>query len=440
MAVTASASRFYGWKLLAALWAILFINLAFPAYGLSVLDTYMASDLHLSRTTLGLTYAVFMSMTGIPAPLAAWCVHRFGIRQTLVGGNLLLVIGAIAMATFATSPAAIVLFAGLVVGTSDAIGGPVPAQASVTRWFVRHRSFALAVLLSGAAVGGFIAPPLLDRTVAHSELGWRAGWWLIAGLAVVACIISMLFVRERPQDLGQSPDGDGPHAAGDTFDPSRSTRARVHVTRDDWSPWEALRSTKFWILMASALGFSAVLTLFLALGISQFEDLGHSAESAALALSVSVLCGLGANLGVGFLGDRIDPRVLWAVCSALDALGTFAVLDARSEAAMFATAALLGVAGSGCMVCLVTLLGNYFGPRAYPAVFGTTSAIQSTLGAVAPIVAGYWYDHHGSYRPVFVAAGILCAIASLALALISPPVLRSRPAGSSGVSRLDVAP
>jgi MFS family permease len=63
-------------------------------------------------------------------------------------------------------------------------------------------------------------------------------------------------------------------------------------------------------------------------------------------------------------------------------------------------------------------------------VFGTTSAIQSTLGAVAPIVAGYWYDHHGSYRPIFVAAGLLCAVASVALALISPPV-RYTPASSS---------
>jgi MFS family permease len=415
--------RFYGWKLLAALWVILFINLAFPAYGLGVLDTYMASDLHLGRMTLGLTYAVYMSMTGIPAPLGAWCVHRFGIRNTLLGGNLLLVIGAVAMASLVASPAAIVLVAGAAVGTADAIGGPVPTQASVTRWFVRHRSFALAILLSGAAVGGFIAAPLLDRIVAHSRLGWRAGWWVIAILGVVACAVSWLFVVERPQDLGQTPDGGNREPAAGLRGAGGKPHARVHVTAEDWSPFGALRSPTFWVLMAGALGFSAVLTLFLALGISHLEDLKHSSESAALALSVSVLCGLGANLGFGYLGDRIEPRLLWAGCSALDAIGVFALLHAESDPAMFAAAALLGVAGSGCMVCMVTLLGNYFGPRAYPAVYGTASAIQSTLGAVAPILAGYWYDHHGSYAPVFVATGILCAAACIALALTSPPVL-----------------
>jgi MFS family permease len=416
---------FYGWKLLAALWVILIANLAFPIYGMSVLDPYMATALRLDRTMLGLTYAVFMTMTGIPGPLAAWLVHRFGIRITLIAGNLLLVLGAAAMASVIRSPFAIVLVAGVIVGSSDAIGGPVPAQASVTRWFVRRRSFALAVLLSAGGIGGFIAAPLLDRIVAHSALGWRAGWWVIAVLGLAACIVAWLFVEESPERIGQRPDG------GDSRMPDRAEHRRraVHITEEDWSSIEALKSPTFWILMVAALGFSAALTLFLAQGITHLEDLGHSPVSAALALSVSVICGLVASLAVGALGDRVDPRRLWAACSALDALGIVMLLFARGDVAMYAAAAALGVAGSGSMVCLVTLLGNYFGARAYAAVFGTASAIQSTLSAVAPIVAGAWYDRHGSYGPVFLGVAVLCAVGAVMLALISPP--RRRPAAAA---------
>ena len=417
-----SAAPFYGWKLLAALWLILFINLALPMYGLSVLDPYMASALHLDRTMLGLTYAVFMSMTGIPAPLAAWMVHRFGIRATLLAGNVLLVAGAVAMASFVGSPWAIVLVAGALVGTADAIGGPVPAQASVTRWFVRRRSFALAVLLTGAGIGGFIAPPLLDRIAAQTSGGWRNGWWVIAALGVLACVISWLWVKEDPESLGQHADG-APAAGVPAL-----AATRVHITQEDWSPLEALRSSTLWVLMAAALGFSAALTLFLAQGITHLEDLGHSPASAAFALSFSVIVGLGANLGVGVLGDRIDPRWLWVGCSALDAVAIVALLFARSDAAMFLVSGALGIAGSGAMVCMVTLLGNYFGARAYAAVFGAASAIQSTLGAVAPVIAGYWYDRHGSYGPVFIAVGVLCAAGALTLALISPPCRTRIPA------------
>jgi MFS family permease len=427
-----AGAPFYGWKLLAALWIILFANLAFPIYGLSVLDPYMATGLHLDRTMLGLTYAVFMTMTGIPGPLAAWLVHRFGIRITLIAGNLLLVLGAAAMASVIRSPLAIVLVAGVIVGSSDAIGGPVPAQASVTRWFVRRRSFALAVLLSAGGIGGFIAAPLLDRIVAHSALGWRAGWWVIAALGLLACVVAWLFVEESPEGIGQRPDGYGSHRP----DRSEHRTGAVHITAEDWSSIEALRSPTFWMLMLAALGFSAALTLFLAQGITHLEDLGHSPSSAAFALSASVICGLVASLAVGALGDRIDPRRLWAACSALDALGVVMLLFARSDAGMFAAAAALGVAGSGAMVCMVTLLGNYYGPRAYAAVFGAASAIQSTLSAVAPIVAGAWYDRHGSYAPVFMGVAVLCAIGALMLALISPPTMRAAatavPAGNSG--------
>ena len=37
---------FYGWKLLAAFWFIYLVNLGFPTYGQSVINAYMAKDLH----------------------------------------------------------------------------------------------------------------------------------------------------------------------------------------------------------------------------------------------------------------------------------------------------------------------------------------------------------------------------------------------------------
>ena len=54
----ARETKFYGWKLLAVFWIILFANFAFPLYGASVVNTYMAAALHWDRTQLGLAYAI----------------------------------------------------------------------------------------------------------------------------------------------------------------------------------------------------------------------------------------------------------------------------------------------------------------------------------------------------------------------------------------------
>ena len=44
---------FYGWKLLSVLRVIAFVNLAFPNYGASVINTVMAQEMKLDRQTLG---------------------------------------------------------------------------------------------------------------------------------------------------------------------------------------------------------------------------------------------------------------------------------------------------------------------------------------------------------------------------------------------------
>jgi MFS family permease len=75
---------FYGWKLLAAFWVVMFINLAFPAYGSSVINAAMLIDLRLDRQTLGWVFSTYMIMSGLPGPLVALSINRYGSRTTLL--------------------------------------------------------------------------------------------------------------------------------------------------------------------------------------------------------------------------------------------------------------------------------------------------------------------------------------------------------------------
>ena len=90
-------SDFYGWKLLAVFWIILFANFAFPLYGASVVNTYMAESLHWDRTQLGTAYAIYQLMIGAPAPLVAILIARKGVRFTAALGCCVVVAGALLM-------------------------------------------------------------------------------------------------------------------------------------------------------------------------------------------------------------------------------------------------------------------------------------------------------------------------------------------------------
>lgn len=408
---------FYGWKLVAACWLILFVNLAFPAYGSSVINAYMVADLHLDRKTLGLMVSVFLIMGGLPGPLVATCVNRIGARMTLIAGGLVLLAGALLMATFVSAAWQAVLVFGVLIGIGVLAGGALAAQTSVAFWFIKRRALALALILSAAGIGGFIAAPLLDRIITIADGNWRMGWWLIAGLASVSTLVAALFVINRPEDIGQFPDG-VQTGEGDSATPR--SNSRVFITTDQWTLGAAMRSPSLWLLMLGAVGLSAGYALFIAHGVVHLKDIGHTPAMAALSVSFMVFANLIGKLLLGALGDRIEPRLLWAAASAIFSGGMYLLVNATT---IYAFAICLGLGFGASVVCMMTVLSNYYGTKVYASVVGVAMAVQTTAGAIAPLVAGHLYDTSTSYATSFYSVAALCLAGAVILLFVKPPLL-----------------
>jgi MFS family permease len=413
---------FYGWKLLAAFWVILFINLAFPAYGSSVINAYMVNDLSLDRRTLGLMVSVYMMMSGLPGPLVAVYVNRYGVRQTLVVGSGILMLGALGMATIVNTGLEAVIVFGFVVGLGVVSGGALAAQTGTTFWFVRRRALAIALILSAGGIGGFIAARTLNWLIAAFDGNWRAGWWLIAGMALLSVIIAALFVKEKPQDIGQLPDGGEIDGSGR----GRKRSTRVHITDEQWTFGEVLRSPALWLLLFGSLGMSAGFTEAMAHAIVHLRDLGNSTDVAAKSFSILVVSTLIGKLMLGIFGDRIDPRYLWAIAIGFFGIGLLVLIDASTTLTLYIYAICIGFGFGGGLVCMMTVMSNYFGSRAYASVIGITLAVQTTVGASASFIAGDLYERLGSYKLAFIGTAILCFAGALVLIVTRPP-MRPKP-------------
>ena len=133
--------------------------LGFPAYGMGIMNTFMAQQMGFDRTVLGLLFTVFMVMSGLPAPLFAMLVNRKGVRFTIVTATLLMFVGSLAMATLVQGVWGAIFAASGVVGLAVAAGAGVPTQTGVMRWFVRRRALAMSIVVSAGGFGGFVAPP-----------------------------------------------------------------------------------------------------------------------------------------------------------------------------------------------------------------------------------------------------------------------------------------
>jgi MFS family permease len=417
---------FYGWTLLATLWGIVFLNLGFPAYGPAVINAAMAGALGLPRETLGNMFSVYMIMSGLPGPLVAMSVNHFGVRKTLMLGSAFIIVGAVLMATVVTTGIGGMLCFGLLVGTGVATGAAIASQAGLARWFVRRRSLALAVLYSAGAIGGFVAAPLLNRLI-QTTGNWRAGWWLIAVLSAAAAALALIFVRERPEDVNQVADG----FAAPTADGKLPADSRpAFVSRSEWSFRDAVRNPAYWLLLGSLVGCSGGYTLFLAHGVVHLKDLGHSAAIGAWAVSIMTVSGLIGKALLAALGDRLDPRYIFALFMAVFAVGLVVIVDARALWQVFLFAACLGIGFGGGIVCLMAVLSNYYGTRAFASLAGLAIAINTTLSAIAPKVAGHLFDQGIGYAITFYVLAAWCFAGALALFFARRPTMKlaGRPA------------
>ena len=417
-----SKQGFYGWKLLAAFWVILFINLAFPAYGSSVINAYMVADLSLDRRTLGLMVSVYMMMSGLPGPLVAMFVNRYGVRATLVCGSGILMLGALGMATFVDTGIEAIIVFGFLVGLGVMTGGALAAQTGTAFWFVRRRALAISLILSAGGIGGFIAARALNSLIMAYDGNWRVAWWLIAAMAFVSIVVAAVFVVEKPEDMGQLPDGGV--AQEDGSDSKKASR--VHITTEEWTFNEALKSPALWLLLFGSLGMSGGFTQAMAHAVVHLQDLGNTTDVAAKSFSILVVSTLIGKLMLGVFGDRIDPRYLWAIAMGVFGIGLLTLIDATSVLRLNIYAVCLGFGFGGGLVCMMTVMSNYFGSKAYASVIGITLAVQTTAGALASFVAGDLYERQGSYTVAFTGTAILCFAGMLVLLFIRPP-RRPRP-------------
>jgi MFS family permease len=290
----------------------------------------------------------------------------------------------------------------------------------VARWFLRRRALALSILYSAGALGGFVVSPLMLWIIDGADGDWRASWWVMAALSVGAGLLSLIFVREQPSDLGQVPDG----VAQKGVEGTRLKPLAAFVTTESWTLREALTSPAYWLMVISLVGGSCGYVLYLNQGFLHLTDLGHTRAVGAWSISILAVMGILAKVILAVLGDRFDPRYLWAVFTAFFALGLYLVIDARSATQVFAFATALGLGFGGGVVCLMAVLSNYYGIKVFPTLAGIAVAVNTLSSVPAPYIAGRLYDLGYGYQGSFMTFSIWCLAGAVVLFALRPPTRR----------------
>jgi len=418
-------TKFYGWKLVAVFFAVYFLNGAFPFYGGVVINSLMSVEMGLDRSTLGLGFTLYSITFGLSGTIVGVLVTRIGARKTLLYGCAVLVVGTLLMAFAVSTAWHYVLYFGVVIGMGVGLGSVIPIQTSLTFWFKRRRAAAMAIVMSAAGLSALLTAPLLAFIV-DSTGSWRMGWVAVTIAAIIAAVIVALGAVDKPEDIGQHPDGVDPRIA-QTGSDTDSYQKKIYQSPDSWSVAETIKTRAWWLMVLGSYAFFGAFYIAMGHGVVHLLDLGHSKELASFSVGLLVACSIAGRMLAGWLGDRYEPRYIWSVALGMMFIGIFLLKNGSSVPTVYAYAATLGVGMGASYVCMITLTGNYFGADAYAQIAGILFPISIVLAALSPILAGIAYDMLGSYRIAFYGTMVITFLGAWSILFATPPRKVPRP-------------
>lgn len=293
-----SADGFYGWVNLAVMF---FFNIAFMMMMLSfaVFLPFWVKEFSWSRGDMSMAQAVAMVLTGLAAPFVGIFIMKKGVKTAMIIGNLLSIAGLI-MVSYQQYFWQLFVGYGVIIGLGMSIGGMLSSMTVINNWFIVKRPMALSISMGASGFGGLIFSPLLVRLI--GSIGWRHTYLFIAAAAFLFCVISpALFLVNKPEDLGQVPDG--PETVKTKKDYlTQSFSANLYKTPVDFTAREAMKTLTMWMLIGYVVVQFNAMQIMLNHQFSFLIDMGFSATSAAF---------VGGLFGAMTGGEPVGSRFHW---------------------------------------------------------------------------------------------------------------------------------
>ena len=264
----------------------------------------------------------------------------------------------------------------------------------IARRFERHRGLALGLATSGLSLTTLLLPAVAGWVIA--EWGWRAGYHLLAGLAL---LVGLPLALMAARSAAQVEPGDEPTARAVRIGPPPSWRDRTF--------WRLASAT-----MLINIGTVGMVTQLALIG----RERGIGLAGAGLLLSAYGLSQIVGRLSMGVLVDRFAANRIAAAFGLISAAGFIALL-AGPDGLAFALVAvflagLLNGAEYDLMPYLVTRL---FPLETYGELFGRLMLCSIVSGVVGLMGFGLIHDFTGSYTFALALAAVLMLLAAALL-------------------------
>ncbi|HEV8319276.1 MAG TPA: MFS transporter [Vicinamibacterales bacterium] len=398
----------YAWIIALVTFIVLLVTAGIRATP-GVLIVSLEQEFGWSRTVISLAVAINIALFGLIGPFAASVMERWGLRRVILAAAALLAVS-VALTTQMRNRWELTLLWGVLVGTGTGVTSLVLAAVVANRWFDERRGLVVGVLSAANATGQLVFLPFLAAVVA--QRGWRAAALVMAGASAVVFAIVLVFMRDRPEDLGLLPYGRRP-ASG----PATGPRPLAPLQALGY----AMRTRAFWLLAGTFFICGASTNGLIGTHlIAACHDYGIPELRSAQLLAIMGVFDILGTTASGWLTDRYSSRHLLFSYYTLRGLSLlylpFTLQDGAHGLAWFAI--FYGLDWVATVPPTVRLTSEAFGRENTGVIYGWIGASHQLGASAAAFSAGAIRTFSGDYQLAFWIAGVLCLAAGASFLML----------------------
>ena len=361
--------------------------------------------------TISIAMSVSLFLFGFMGPFAGAAMQTLGVRKTVLFALTLLVI-AVGLSSFMTTPWQLILTWGLLVGIGTGSMAQVLSATIANRWFVKNRGLVIGLLSASTATGQLVFLPELAAVATH--FGWRWVIYIVAAVAALAIPLIYWLMPERPADLGLAAYG---ASAGET---TVAPASRNPIVTAFAALSRASRSRDFWLLFGTfyvcGLSTNGLVGTHL---IAACFDHGIPEVTAAGLLAMMGFFDLFGTTASGWLSDRWSNRWLLFWYYGLRGLSLlYLPYSGYTFYGLSIFAVFYGLDWLATVPPTVRLTNDIFGRQDAPIIFGWIFTGHQIGAATAAFGAGFLRTELDSYVQAFLVAGLACAASALMALMI----------------------
>ncbi len=408
------ANVYYGWAIVFACAGLLFVSVGVGYYGIAV---YLGPlrELHdWSNSDVSLATGMYFVFSGITSALVGPLIDRHGARIWMMPGLILLIAAAAAIGHVTELWQLYLAYVVMALGSGMSAG--VAVNATLARWFVHRRAWAMAISSTGVSLGGVVLSPVNGVLIEQFGLGVAtpamAGLILLVGLPIVAFVLVW-----DPRQMGLPQDGLEPVA------PQRTSVARsvANQTRR-WSIRGAARTLSFWSIMVSFVIVLLAQTGFILHQTAFVQERVGSLTAATTSLSIIAFGSIVARLIVGrYFADRVDLRILTVIMFLVQGAAALVVIQVEHIAVTYVAILIFGFTIGNVYMLQSLLTSDVFGYVSFGAIYGLIAMATQIASGFGPLMIGALEDATGSYEAPLTLVAILTFAAIIPVYFAKPP-------------------